>query len=212
MCQQSTASLRAVATTAICIPRRARTRSKNARSGPAFLTATQAASTSIPRACARPCLVIGPCAAGWPPDCLTRGLSPRYRTSLVGEPKRAKSPPAAVIASATVTSTPGIVISRRVAGQPSAIPRQLGVDPAQLVAVEVQLAQQRREGAALVGRQLLLGQPGPARAPEQVGGRAARHEVAMQDRLHLVLQARALAHQVRAARDLPAPRLRLLVG
>src|SRR4051812_17961223 len=91
-------------------------------------------------------------------------------------------------------------------------PRQLGVDQPQLVAVEVQLAQQRRDRAARVGRQLLLGQPGPALAPEQVGGRAARHEVAMQDRLHLVLQARALAHQVRAARDLPAPRLRLLVG
>jgi hypothetical protein len=39
--------VRAVATTAICIPRRALIRSKNARSGPGVLVATHAASTSV---------------------------------------------------------------------------------------------------------------------------------------------------------------------
>src|SRR5436305_13266006 len=74
MCQHRTASLRAVATTAMCMPRRALMRSKNARSGPGVFDAAQAASTSIPRACARPCLVIRPWEAGCPPDCLTRGV------------------------------------------------------------------------------------------------------------------------------------------
>ena len=44
---------------------------------------------------------------------------------------------------------------------------------------------------------------------EQVGGRAARHQVAVQDRLDLVLQPGALPDDVRPARDLPAQRLRL---
>lgn len=44
------ASLRAVATTAICMPRRARIRRKNERSGPRALAAAHAASTSIARA------------------------------------------------------------------------------------------------------------------------------------------------------------------
>jgi hypothetical protein len=52
-------------------------------------------------------------------------------------------------------------------------PRELLVDQRQLLAVEVQLAQQRRDGLALVGGQRLLGQPRAALAPEQVGGRAA---------------------------------------
>jgi len=58
--QHRHASLPAVATIAICTPRRARTRSKNARNGPGVRAAVNAASTSIPRACARPCLVILP--------------------------------------------------------------------------------------------------------------------------------------------------------
>ena len=90
--------------------------------------------------------------------------------------------------------------------------RELGVDQPQLLAVEVQLAQQRPDGPALVGGQLLLGQPAPTLDPEHIGGRAARHEVAMQDRLDLVLQPRALAHQMRAPGDLAPARLGVLVG
>ncbi len=52
------ASLRAAATAAICMPRRARIRKKNARSGPGVWAADQAASTSIPRAWARPIFVM----------------------------------------------------------------------------------------------------------------------------------------------------------
>lgn len=76
---------------------------------------------------------------------------------------------------------PGVLAAQRDTGE-------LGVDELELLAVEVELAQQRPDGLALVGGQLLLGQPALALEAEQVGGRAARHEVAMQDRLHLVLQ------------------------
>ena len=54
------ASFRAAATAAICIPRRARIRKKNARSGPGVRAADHAASTSMPRAWARPIFVIRP--------------------------------------------------------------------------------------------------------------------------------------------------------
>jgi hypothetical protein len=100
---------------------------------------------------------------------------------------------------------PGVLTCQRDAGE-------LGIDQLQLLAVEVQLAQQRPDRAALVGRQVLLGQPRPALATEQVGGRAARHEVAMQNRLHAVLQPGALANDVRAAGDLATPGLGLGVG
>ena len=66
--------------------------------------------------------------------------------------------------------------------------------------------------SVLVGGQRLVGQPAAALDPEQVGGRAARDQVAVQDRLHLVLQPGALADDVRAAGDLAAQRLRVLVG
>lgn len=72
-----TASLRAVATAAICGPRRLRTRAKNAWSGPGYFAAAQAASVSRPRACARPCFEIGPVCASWLPDWRTRGSRPR---------------------------------------------------------------------------------------------------------------------------------------
>ena len=45
----------AAATAATCCPRFAQIRRKKARKGPGVRTATQAASTSMPRACPRPC-------------------------------------------------------------------------------------------------------------------------------------------------------------
>jgi hypothetical protein len=89
---------------------------------------------------------------------------------------------------------------------------ELGVDDPQLLAVEVQLAQQRRDRLALVDRQGLLGQPAPALVTEQVGGRAARDQVAVQDRLDLVLQPGALPDDMRAAGDLATQRVRRVIG
>jgi hypothetical protein len=85
-------------------------------------------------------------------------------------------------------------------------PAELGVDDAQLLAVEVELAQQRPDRLLLVSREVMGGQPRPALAAEQVGGRAAGHQVAVQDRLHLVLQPGPLPHDVGAAGDLAAQR------
>ena len=69
----------------------------------------------------------------------------------------------------------------------------------------------RPDGLALVGWQRLLSQPALTLVAEQVGGRAARDQVAMQDRLDLVLQPRALTDDVRAPGDLAAQRVRRVV-
>jgi len=58
----------------------------------------------------------------------------------------------------------------------------------------------------------LGGQPVPALVAEQVGGGAARHQVAVQDRLHLVLQPGPLPHDVRAAGDPATQREGGIVG
>jgi len=89
---------------------------------------------------------------------------------------------------------------------------QRGVDDPQLLPLEVELAQQRLDRLALITRKILLGQPGPALDPEQVRERAARDQVAMQDRLHLVLQPGALAHDMRPPGDLPAQRVRRFIS
>jgi hypothetical protein len=76
-CQTRTTSLRAVATAATDLPRRVWIRRKKARSGPGTRAAAQAASTSMARACERPCLVIRPWWAGPFPDCRTDGFRPK---------------------------------------------------------------------------------------------------------------------------------------
>jgi hypothetical protein len=86
------------------------------------------------------------------------------------------------------------------------------VDDPQLLAVEVQLAQQRLHRVLLIGRQCLVGQPAAALDPEHVAERAARDQVAVQDRLNLILQSRALPDQLGAPGDLAAQRLGVLVG
>ena len=89
---------------------------------------------------------------------------------------------------------------------------ELGVDDPQLLAMEIELTQQRLDRERLIGRQRLVGQPAAALDPEQIRGRAARDQVAMQDRLHLVLQACALSDHVRPAGDLTTQRLSGLVS
>ena len=84
---------------------------------------------------------------------------------------------------------------------------QVGVDQGQLLAVEVELPQQGASSGLLIGWQILSRQPHPALDPEQVGGRAPWHQVAGQDGVHLVLQPRALLHDVRPAQHLPAQRI-----
>ena len=91
-------------------------------------------------------------------------------------------------------------------------PAERGVDDPQLLAVEVELAQQRLDRELLIGRERLVRQPAAALDPEQVRRRRLRDQVALQDRLHLVLEPRALPDDVRPASDLAAQRLGVLVG
>lgn len=58
---------------------------------------------------------------------------------------------------------------------------ELDVDQAQLLGVEVELAQQRRRRGELIGGQLLLGEPGASLVPEQIRGRAARDQVPVRE-------------------------------
>ena len=94
--------------------------------------------------------------------------------------------------------------AERVLGDAAFEDRDLAVE-------EVDLAQAPVDRLALVGGQFKLGQPHAAAAPEGVAHRRAALERAHQHRVDLVLGARALAHQLRAARQTPAQRARLLV-
>jgi len=77
---------------------------------------------------------------------------------------------------------------------------------------EVDLAQAPVDGLALVARQLEFAQPHTSALAEQIAHRRAALEVAHQDRVHLVLAARPLAHELRATGQAATQRARLLVG
>jgi hypothetical protein len=79
----------------------------------------------------------------------------------------------------------------------------VAIDLGELLAVEVELADQRFDAAPLVGRQVLPGEPASADTREEIGVRTGRHEVARQDRVHLVLHTRALLDEMRAPHDKP---------
>jgi hypothetical protein len=83
--------------------------------------------------------------------------------------------------------------------------RDLGVE-------EVDLAQASVDGLALIVGQFELGEPRAAALAERVGHRRPALEVAHQHRVDLVLAARALPHELRAARQAPAQRPRGLIG
>jgi hypothetical protein len=78
--------------------------------------------------------------------------------------------------------------------------------------MEVELAQQRTDGVLLVRRQLLIAQPAATFDAEQIRERASLHQIAVKDRLHLVLDPGALTDQLGAPDDLTAQRLRVLIG
>ncbi len=65
---------------------------------------------------------------------------------------------------------------------------ELGVDDPQLLAVEVELAQQCLDGQRLIRRQRLVREPAAALDPEQVRRRRLGDQVALQDGLHLILE------------------------
>jgi hypothetical protein len=116
-----------------------------------------------------------------------------------------------MIDNATVASTPGMLISPLHLGSAERDFTQLGVDQSEFLAVEVQLPQQRRRSGLLIGRQQLLGKPGPALDAEQVSGRAPLDQVAVQDRLHLVFQPGA-SNATSSSRPNPAANSRTAAG
>jgi hypothetical protein len=89
---------------------------------------------------------------------------------------------------------------------------ELGVDRFELVAVEVELTDERRHAPALVGGQLLGGQPVPTGLAEQVRHQARRRQLPSEDRVHLVLQPGALADQVGPSGDLAAQHAGAVIG
>jgi hypothetical protein len=85
------------------------------------------------------------------------------------------------------------------------------VDQAELAFEEVDVAQAGRDRLALVLGQRLRSQPPPTLYPKEIGSRRTRLQVADQDRVHLILLARALPHQLRPARDTTPEHPRRLV-
>ncbi len=88
---------------------------------------------------------------------------------------------------------------------PDGVGSDVALDQGELVAGEVELAQQRVDAALLISGQRLSGEPATADAAEHVRVRACRHQVARQDGVHLVLEPGPLAHQMGPARHQPAP-------
>ena len=87
------------------------------------------------------------------------------------------------------------------------VERALGdllVKHAEVLAQPVQLAHVALDRGPLVIRQRLAGEPGATEAPEQIGVRTARDQMRVQDRMHLVLDPRAMADHLVAPRHQPA--------
>jgi hypothetical protein len=88
----------------------------------------------------------------------------------------------------------------------------LAFEDRDLLVEEVNLAHAPIDGLALIAGQLELAQPDAAALAEHVGHRRAALEVSHQNRVHLVLAARPLAHELRAASESATQRARVLVG
>ena len=122
------------------------------------------------------------------------------------------SPTAARNVAATITLTPGTVISRLTCGELERVAGDLPLDLCDLLVEELDLAQTAVDGLALLDRQLDLAQPLAAGQAEQVADRRLLDQPPHQHGVALVLRARARPHQLAAPRQPPAQRPRLLVG
>ena len=120
--------------------------------------------------------------------------------------KRRMSPTAAMNVAATITLTPGTVISRLTSGQDSAS----AAISCSTSAISASRKSTWRTAESTVSRsaerQLLLGQPAPALDAEQIRRRRPVLQAAHQHRVDLVLRARARPHQLRPAREPAAHR------
>jgi hypothetical protein len=114
------------------------------------------------------------------------------------------SPIAAISVAAVVMSTPGIVISRLISGESSAAAATCRSTAAISSVRKSTWRRQRISGLALVTGQLERREPRVATLAEQITRRRAPGKIADEHRGDLVLDAGALAHQLRASRGQPA--------
>jgi hypothetical protein len=89
--------------------------------------------------------------------------------------------------------------------------RQGAIDPGQVLAREVQRTQQAVHRRPLVRRQWLLRQPCASLLAKQIRRRAVWYQIPVQDRMDLILQPCAVAHELRASGDLASQFLGPLV-
>ena len=122
------------------------------------------------------------------------------------------SPTAARNVAATITLTPGTVISRLTCGEPSASRAICLLDLGDLLVEELDLAQTAVDRFALLDRQLDLAQPFAAGEAEQVADRRFLDQPPHQHGVALVLRARARPDQLAAPSQPPPQRPRPLVG
>src|SRR5262249_33094158 len=120
-------------------------------------------------------------------------------SSFCGLLNRLMSPIAATIPAATARLTPAIVINLLTAGSSIASCAISRSSRARSFRQPVKLTDVPIDRCAFIVRQLLSGQPRPATGVEKIGMRALRDQVRVQDRMHLVLEPRAMPH------DLVAP-------
>ena len=142
---------------------------------------------------------IRPLRAGPSPDCLTRGSSPRYATSLRLVRNRLGFPTAAMNEAAQIRFTPGTVISRRISGQDSACWAISFSSRGDLSVEELDVTDTGVDRLALLQRQLQSREPLTALDPEQVRARRLALKPPLQHRVDLILRAGTGAHQLLAA-------------
>jgi hypothetical protein len=199
MCQAITASLRATATVAMLRPRREATRWWKTRSGPVVRAACQAASTSTWRA--SPGALLGDSAVpGW---FRSRLAHPRVEAEVADQLPSGREAPD--VADCGQQRAGGHEVDAGERQQPAQLGRgehELGerlIDRHHLAVEEVDPTQAGLDHLPLVNRQLLSSQPAATGGTEQVRCRRPLLQVTDQDRVHLVLLAGALPHQLRAA-------------
>ena len=108
-------------------------------------------------------------------------------------------------------STPGIVIRRLTPSSPNAERGKIALDDLEVLIEPIELAQVAFDGKPFVLRQDLVKKPCAVRSPRTDRRAGRRDQVAVQDRLDDVLQARPLPDDLIAPGHLPAKRLRRLI-
>ena len=122
------------------------------------------------------------------------------------------SPIAATRPAATMMLTPVMVRRRLTDGSSITSLGDLAVEKLEILGEPVELAQVPLDGGPLVVRQFLSSEPAPAQPAEQVGMRARRDEMRLQDGMHLVLDPGPMPNDLVAASHQSTPALGIRIG